>query len=498
MKDSLSRREFVRLAGIGVAGLLACRGRSATAESGASSNRPNIMVVIGDDMTWHDCEPYGSKQVRTPNMKRLAGEGMRFDRMFTATAMCAPTRQQLYTGMYPVRNGAWPNHSAVYGGVKSIVHYLKDSGYRAGLIGKKHFKPPASYRFEFLKGNASSTGSIAEFVNRNKSQPYCLVVASNEPHGPWSKGDPATYPPERNEVPPYFVDNETTRKAMSKYFAEITFLDGQLGDCMKIVDASGAKDNTIVIFTSEQGASFPAGGKWTCYDTGLKTAFIVRWPARIKAGTSTKAMTQYVDVLPTIIEAAGGNPRAIKTGRPDAKGYEGFDGRSFLGILEGKSDKLRDYVFGAHTTRGIINGSECYPIRSVRSATHKYIRNLNHTVVFTNVLTRNQADSVLASWIETGKTNKTAAARAGAYQYRPAEELYDMRNDPWELNNLADDPKYAAVKKELRKALDEWMTQQGDEGIETELQANSRQGRGDKKQQNKKKPAARTRKGGRK
>ncbi len=196
MKGSLSRREFVRLAGTGIAGLLACRSRSARAESGETSNRPNIMVVIGDDMTWHDCEPYGSKQVRTPNMKRLAGEGMRFDRMFTATAMCAPTRQQLYTGMYPVRNGAWPNHSAVYDGVKSMVHYLKDSGYRVGLVGKKHFKPPASYRFEFLKGNASSTGLIAEFVNRSKSQPYCLIVASNEPHGPWSKGDPSAYPPE--------------------------------------------------------------------------------------------------------------------------------------------------------------------------------------------------------------------------------------------------------------------------------------------------------------
>jgi len=495
IKSSLSRREFVRLACTGLAGLPLYRGGSARAQINSSSNRPNIMLVIGDDMTWHDCEPYGSRQVRTPNMRRLADEGMRFDNMFTATAMCAPTRQQLYTGMYPVRNGAWPNHSAVYDGVKSTAHYLKELGYRVGLIGKRHFKPAASFPFEFLKGNASSTAAIAEFVNRSRTQPYCLIVASNEPHGPWSKGDPTAYPPDRIKVPPYFVDNDTTRRALSRYFAEITFLDGQLGECMKIVDDSGAKDNTIVIFTSEQGASFPAGGKWTCYDTGLKTAFIVRWPARVKAHTSTKALTQYVDVLPTLIEAAGGDPRAIKTGRPDAKGYEGFDGASFLGVLEGKSDRLRDYVFGVHTTRGIINGSECYPVRSVRSATHKYIRNLNHSAVFTNALTRNSPGSILASWLETGGTSRTAAARARAYQYRPAEELYDIRNDPWELNNLADDPKYAAVKEKLGNILDEWMAQQGDRGIETELQAHLRQGRGrGSRQDKKKKPTARTKK----
>jgi uncharacterized sulfatase len=494
MKSSLSRRGFVRLAGVGAAGLFLSSCASELSAGKSKSNPPNVMIVIGDDMTWHDCEPYGSGQVRTPNMKALADEGMRFDRMFTTTAMCAPTRQQLYTGMYPVRSGAYPNHSRVYDGVKSVAHYLKDLGYRVGLIGKTHIKPPASYPFEYLKGNASSVDSIAEFVNRDKSQPYLLMVASNEPHGPWSKGDPAAYPQEKIDVPPYFVDNETTREAMAKYLAEITFLDGQLGDCMKIIDESGSKENTIAIFTSEQGASFPAGGKWTCYDTGLKTAFIVRWPGRVKAGSSTKAMTQYIDVVPTLIEAAGGDPKAIKTGRADAKGYKGFDGMSFLSVLEGASDKLRDYVFGAHTTRGIINGSECYPIRSVRSSRYKYIANLNHEVVFTNALTKGGANSILGSWKETGKSSKAAAERAKAYQYRSAEELYDMENDPWEMNNLAADVKYAKVRNKLKSVLRQWMVQQGDKGNATELLAKERQGRGNAKPQNNRKKNAATRK----
>jgi len=282
-------------------------------------------------------------------------------------------------------------------------------------------------------------------------------------------------------VAPFLVDTKVTRESLTKYYAEITFLDGQLGDCIKIVDASGSKDDTILMFTSEQGSSFPFGGKWTCYDTGLKTAFILRWPARVKAGSSTQAMTQYVDVTPTLIEAAGGDPKEIDTGCPDAKGYTGFDGRSFLAVLEGKTDKLREYVYGAHTTRGIINGSQCYPVRSVRSARYKYIANLNHTAVFTNAVTTTGPDSVLQSWVEKGKTDATAAARARAYQYRPAEELYDISKDPWELNNLADDPQYRPVKESLRKELQVWMDPQGDKGNETEMLAEVRQG---KKKQN--------------
>jgi len=99
----------------------------------AGEKKPNVLIVVADDMLWRDCEPYGNPEVKTPNMARLAKEGMRFDRMFTATAMCAPTRQQLYTGMFPVRNGAYPNHSGVHAGVKSMVHHLKALGYRTIL-----------------------------------------------------------------------------------------------------------------------------------------------------------------------------------------------------------------------------------------------------------------------------------------------------------------------------------------------------------------------------
>lgn len=472
----MNRRHFIKTAALTTTAVLSGLPRSAYA---GQSDKPNIMLIIGDDMTWRDCEPYDNKEVHTPNVTRLARQGMCFDAMFTSTAMCAPSRQQLYTGLYPVRNGAYPNHSKVYDGVKSLPHHLKALGYRVGLIGKTHFGPPESFPFEIVGKpkadiDTSQLDAIREFVNREKKQPYCLIVCSHQPHVAWDKGDTSAYNADKLTVPPYLVDCPETRQAMVKYYAEISYLDWQLGECLKLVDNSEQADNTTVIFTSEQGVQLPFG-KWTCYDTGLKTAFIVRWPGRVAPNSRVGAMTQYVDVVPTLIEIAGGNPLIIDTGRPDAHGKTGFDGRSFLKVLLGRTDKHRNYVYGAQTTRGIINGSACYPIRSVRSRQHKYIWNPNHQAVFYNVISTNSTD-LLQTWKEIGKNNPTVAARARFYQQRPEEELYDLEEDPYELENLADDPAYAKIKNRFKRELELWMQQQSDEGIATELRAIERQG----------------------
>jgi hypothetical protein len=139
---------------------------------------------------------------------------------------------------------------------------------------------------------------------------------------------------------------------------------------------SGQRDNTLVLFVSEQGDSFPYGGKWSLYDNGIRIAAFARWPGRIQPGSASQALLQYVDVPPTFIAAAGGDPAAIDTGCPDANGNRGFDGRSFLDVLLGRSDRLRDYVFAQHTTVGINGYQEPYPIRAVRDARYKLIRNI--------------------------------------------------------------------------------------------------------------------------
>ena len=433
-------------------------------EQAGASRRPDIVLFIADDLTWLDCGAYGSPDVKTPNIDQLAKDGMRFDRMFTATAMCSPTRQQLYTGLFPVRNGAYPNHSKVKKGTKSIVHHLRRLGYRVALVGKKHIGPKDSFPFEYLGGGNKqdgeqelglSVGNIGEFMARDSQQPYCLVVASHEPHSPWNTGDPGAYPPAELRIPPHLIDTPETRAALSKYYAEITYMDRQLGKCLELIDEHGEAQNTAVLWTSEQGSQLPFA-KWTCYELGLHTGFVVRWPGRVEPGSVNDAMTQYVDVVPTLLEAVGG------------EAPEGLDGRSFLAVLEGRKETHHDHVYGVHTTRGISQGSLCYPVRSVRSARFKYIENLNAgEEAFSNVIAGDgRGSDVILSWRRKGGS---AAARAKAYRIRPPVELYDLADDPFEMHNLADEPDQRDRINRLRTLLHAWMEQQGDNGNATEM-----------------------------
>jgi len=459
MADIFSRRNFLKAIGLGAATLAAdgCSNTQRAEHKPRPMNKPNIVIVIADDHSMLDSGCYGNKVVKTPNIDRLAREGMRFTRAFTATAMCAPTRSILYTGLYPIRNGAYPNHSRVYPGTKSLPHYLKKLGYRVGLAGKKHIGPVELFPFEYLKRTPIV---VDEFIKSCNNQSFCLIIATNNPHTPWEKG--GSYDPAKIKLPPYLVDTPQTRQAMANYYTDVSLMDEEVGTYMELIKKHNLEENTLFIYTSEQGAQFPHG-KWTCYDVGLAVAFIARWPGRIQADSVSDAMIHYVDVTPTLIDVAGGKP--IKE----------LDGRSFLDVLLGKKDKHRDVVFGVHTTRGIIDGSECYPIRSIRTATHKYIMNLNADTPFRNVLITRDNENYWRSWVQKVKTDAKAAKLVEMYQHRPAEELYDLRRDPYELNNIAAEPANKELVETLRKRLEDWMKEQGDHGVETEMLAFERQ-----------------------
>jgi N-sulfoglucosamine sulfohydrolase len=255
---------------------------------------PNILIFMGDDMNWNDCEPYGNTVVKIPNIQRLANEGISFDNMFTSTAMCAPSRQQLMTGLYPVRSGAFPNHSEVYRGVKSFAHHFGDMGYEVALIGKKHYGPSDSFPINYLGGVQHDTGVDGDDIDLDKikpivsgEKPFFLIIAQNQPHSPWNRGNSDQYKAEDLTIPEYMVDSPLTRSHLSSYYNEITYMDSLLGKTLDIIDKAEKTNNTISIFTSEQGYSFPYG-KWTCYDLGLKTAFIAKWPGKIEPNTRNK------------------------------------------------------------------------------------------------------------------------------------------------------------------------------------------------------------------
>jgi uncharacterized sulfatase len=442
------------------------------AASSYAAERPNLVFIIADDCTYLDMGVYGG-QAKTPTLENLAREGMQFSRCFQAAPMCSPTRHNIYTGIYPVKSGAWPNHTRVYPGTKSIAHYLGDAGYRVALSGKTHISPEESFPFEYsgefraadpFKDDPFPTIEKLLTDSKEGGTPFCLFACSSEPHTPYNKGDASVYDPAKLKLPPTFVDTANTRQEYAKYLAEITYFDAQCAALLKLLDKHELTQNTLVMVVSEQGSGFPFA-KWTCFELGLTSGMIARWPGTIAAGSQSNALVEYVDVTPTFLDAAG-----LETS-------DTMDGRSFLPVLTGESAEHKKYTFGLQTTRGIGEGSENFGVRSAGTKTHRYIRNLNHTETFKNFVTRPGGDKAdfWMSWIEKAKAGDALAlAMTQKYQHRPAEELYDVENDPHCLKNLIDNPEYAELKGDLSTQLDAWMISQGDKGAATEALAHTR------------------------
>ncbi len=261
----------------------------------AIADRPNLLFVIADDCTYHDIGCYGG-QAHTPNIDRLAGEGMRMTHCFQCAPMCSPTRHNIYTGQYPVKTGAYPNHTFTDKHIKNITHYLKPIGYRVALSGKRHIGPEEIFKFEYSGKNNPDMAAVDQLLAdcAESKTPFCLFACSNEPHTPWNKGDASRYPPEKVQLPPYLPDTPELRDGFSRYLAEITYYDDQVGQLMALLDTHQLSGNTLVIVVSEQGNSMPFA-KWTCYDNGLQSAMIVRWPGKVKPGSVSTAMVEYVE-----------------------------------------------------------------------------------------------------------------------------------------------------------------------------------------------------------
>ncbi|TWU49145.1 sulfatase family protein [Rubripirellula reticaptiva] len=438
----------------------------------ADSAKPNIVFMIADDCTFRDLGCYGG-QAHTPNIDALADQGMRFTRCFQSAPMCSPTRHNIYTGLFPVTSGAYPNHTFVENETRCVSQYMKELGYRVAHSGKSHVSPTAVFDWEEIPGSGNPEfDKVDMFIGdcAQAKQPFCLLLCSNEPHTPWNKGDASRYPPSDIKLPPYFVDTDQTRASMSKYLAEITYYDDQVGQAVGLIDKHGLADDTLLVVVSEQGSSFPFA-KWTCYDNGLQSGMIARWPGHIEAGAVNPAMVEYIDLLPTFIEAAGGTPD------------ESLQGQSLLAVLAGKQSH-KQHVFGIMTTRGINSGSDHFGIRSVRSDKFKYIWNLTPNEQFKNACTESPE---FKSWIVQAKAgDQDAAAKVRRYQYRPEVELYDVVSDPLELHNIAGDPQYDEIKENLKRKLDDWMDRCGDEGQATEMAALEHMKRGNKKREKKK------------
>ncbi|MCM2374184.1 sulfatase [Rhodopirellula sp. ICT_H3.1] len=412
---------------------------------------PDIVVYLADDLSARDLPVYGGTNIQTPAIDQLAADGMTFDRAFVASPSCAVSRAALLTGLMPARNGAEENHSYPREDVLRLPKVLGDLGYQTAAFGKvAHLRSAPDYHFDVydLKQNIPDLQvTVKGFLeNRTDKRPLALFVGVSDPHVPWPSE--STVDPDSMTMPPQLLDTPRTRVQRSRYLQEVKDLDAYLGELRELTDKH-LSDDSVFLFSSDHGAQYPFG-KWTLYDEGIRVPLIVARSGRVQHGSRTDAMVSWVDILPTLIDIAGGEVP------------EGLDGRSFASVLSGQSDSHRDQIFTTHSGDLLMN---VYLSRSVRTGRYKLIWNPHPDFAFTSyidLLLRETSGDYFKEWTEAAKTDAHAAAVVARYYGRPKYELYDLQNDPNELSNLAGREELSSVQHELTSELNRWIEDQGD------------------------------------
>ncbi len=422
--------------------------------------KPNIVLFIADDLGVNDIGPYGNKKVRTPHLDKLAKESMTFTSAFAAAPTCAPSRMSIFTGLYPQRHGAVANQMGVNSNVLSIVQYFKPLGYKVAIAGKLHIGPQEIFDFELIIGtNGREPGTegmkgmfgdlvldpVGGWLARQKTDtPFVLVVADHSPHVTWPLQ--ATYQSNEVDVPAQLIDTDLPRKLMARFYTDVTQMDANLVKLRGLLDKNGF-GNAVFMFTADQGPQWPFG-KWTLYDYGIQAPLIVKWPGQINANSTTKAIVSHVDIIPTLLEL-------VNAGVPG-----NIDGKSFYKVL--KNDKLshHDMVYASHSGDKMNNRSV---IRMVRSAGFKYIINLTSENE-TSLSNPNDVNvkQIPNDWYDAAYKDSKAAATMWRLIHKPYEELYDVKNDPNELVNLAYNKEYKKVLEQFRAQMEIYRKAQGD------------------------------------
>ncbi|MBP7934940.1 MAG: sulfatase [Phycisphaerae bacterium] len=427
----------------------------------------NVVLMIGDDHGRQVC-CYGDPVVKTPGLDRLATQGTRFTNGFAAVSSCSPSRSVILTGWFNHANGQYGLAHAVHNfhslaRVQSLPALLKAAGYRTAIVGKYHVEPPEVYPFDeqlpCLGGPrqvAAMADSARAFMARGSNQPFFLLVGFADPHRA-NKGfdnqtkhrgvQPVKYRPEDIRVPAWLPDNADSRSELAEYYESVSRMDRGVGMILDAVETTGHRQDTLVIYISDNGPPFP-GAKTTLYDPGIHLPLIISSPDQEGQAVSNHAMVSWVDIAPTILDWG------------KAKVPKEISGRSLLPIL-GQSDPAGwDVVYGSHTFHEV---TMYYPMRMIRTRQYKYILNLAHELEYP--FASDLWGSVTWQGVLSRADKQYGQRSVQALIHRPQEELYDLAKDPDEIHNLAADPVHADALKELRARLRAWQEETKDPWI---------------------------------
>ena len=448
--------------------------------AGTPSPKPNILFLLSDDHSYPYLGCYGNKDVRTPNLDRLASQGMRFDRMFVACPQCVPSRASLMTGRSPVAVRMVRFTSPLPADLPALPDLLRDkAGYFTGVGGRSyHLDGPATGgqrgapiiggtldryglrrftdRVDYVEkggGMRDFGGKLTAFLDAvPRGKPWFFWLGFSDPHHPWDTQGSRGVPDAASlTLPPHLPDLPGVRSDLARYIAEVEHLDADVQSVLDVLTERGFAENTVVVFMGDNGMALPHG-KGYLYDPGINVPLLVRWPGVVKAGSVTQELVSGEDFAPTVLEVAGLVPP------------EQMSGVSYLKLLRGETFEGRKYIFaerGPHGGDGAMNpdilASTFDLSRCVRSARYKLIYNC----------TPHQAVAPVDSQRDPGWQQMKAAFAEGklADEFvrtyfttpRPTYELYDCDADPGELVNLAGHSRYAQIEQELKQALTEKM-----------------------------------------
>jgi N-sulfoglucosamine sulfohydrolase len=412
-------------------------------------------------------------------MDRLAASGVLFRHAYTPVSSCSPSRACIMTGLYQHTNGQYGLAHGVHNQqtmltALTLPKLFRDAGYATGLIGKKHVRPQEQYPFETEIKGAQEDGEAApnapelalnrdvhqmalkarEFFAKNHDRPFMLLVGWGDPHrGAGDNGDgfankhyegvPAVpYDPAKVEVPFFLNDYPGVRQDLAEYYESISRMDHGVGLVLDELKASGRADDTLVICTSDHGMPFPCIAKTNQYEPALQVPLIIASPESAKRGIVNNALVSHVDLLPTLLAWAG-----IRL----PKDYAPLPGRSLLPILNQEEPRGFNEVYGSHTLHEI---TMFYPMRSIRTRKYKYIVNVTPEMPYPMGL--DVLDGKAWKAIVAEKPKELGGRPMKELFHRPVEELFDLRKDPEEKQNVAADPAYGAVLKEMRRKMDEF------------------------------------------
>lgn len=442
--------------------VMLCAGTSVQAASNLTTP-PNLVLIIADDLAWDDVGCYGHPTIRTPNLDRLAREGMRFTKGFVTAASCSPSRASMITGRYPHNTDAEELHWPVPKEQVTFVEKLREAGYWTAAAGKWHLGDALKDRFDQIKeadpsGFQLPTGKdgkpaavikakgdqsgcidwVPTLKDRPKDKPFFLWLASLDPHRDYEEGiSSRPYKLEEVRVPSYLPDVPDVRKDLALYYEEITRLDGFVGQVLDELEKQGVADNTFILFLSDNGRPFPRD-KTTLFEGGIKTPWLIRWPKGVKPGTVCDQLVSSVDIAPTMLTLAGLKPGPT------------IQGKDFSALLKKPTTKFREYVYGEDNWHDYADRA-----RAVRSDRFKYIRNdypdLPNTPPADGV--RSLSYQAMQRLRDKGFLTED---KLTCFKSRAPEEFYDLTNDPNEMKNLANDPRFASELRRHQEALAAW------------------------------------------